>query len=117
MKSTSLPQVIMPFGFIIVLLMAFKPNQNNFDKISVREFELVDKDNKRRVSIKVEENGEVVFRMLDSKETIRVKLGAGEDGSGLVLLNDNTDPGVHMLSKKDGGKLTLLGKEGKKREY
>jgi hypothetical protein len=103
MKSQPMSQFIMLFGFIMILFVAFKPYQNNFDKISVREFELVDKDNKRRVSIKVEESGEVVFRMLDNKETIRVKLGA------------NTDE--HVLAKKGGSSLTLLGKDGKKREY
>lgn len=117
MKSQPTSQFIILFSFIIILFMAFKPYQNNFDKISVREFELVDKDNKRRVSIKVEESGEVVFRMLDNKETIRVKLGASTEGAGLVMLNDNTDPGVHVLAKKGGSSLTLLGKDGKKKEY
>jgi hypothetical protein len=79
--------------------VASKSYQNTFDKINVHEFELVDKNNKRRASIKVEKGGEVVFRLFDSKETIRVKLGAEDDGSELVLLNDKTDPGMHVLAK------------------
>ena len=73
------------------LVRGLKSYQNTFDKINVHEFELVDKNNKRRASIKVEKGGEVVFRLFDSKETIRVKLGAEDDGFELVLLNDKTD--------------------------
>ena len=104
-------------GLIILLFVASKPHQNTFDKISVHEFELVDKNNKRRASIKVEEEGEVVFRLFDSKETIRVKLGADDSGSGLVMMNDRTDPGMHVLAKTSGTAITLLDKHGKKRQY
>jgi len=55
--------------------------------------------------------------MSDATGTIRVKLGAGEDGSGLVLLNDATNPGLHALAKKNGTSLTLIDKDGRKREY
>jgi hypothetical protein len=53
----------------------------------------------------------------DSKGTIRVKLGAGENGSGLVLVDDQTNVGIHALAKKDGTTLTLINKDGKKREF
>jgi hypothetical protein len=55
--------------------------------------------------------------MKDQAGTIRVKLGAGEDGSALVLLDDSTEPGIHALAKKNGGSLTLQDKSGKKRVY
>jgi hypothetical protein len=55
--------------------------------------------------------------MKDQTGTIRVKLGAGKDGSGLVLLDDATEPAVHALAKKNGGSLTLQDKRGKKRTY
>jgi hypothetical protein len=41
----------------------------------------------------------VVFRMTDPSGRIRVKLGADEDGSGLLLANDSQQPGVHLLAK------------------
>jgi hypothetical protein len=101
---------------ILVVLMASKPQQQTFDKISVREFELVDKNGKERASILVEENGEVVFRLKDKSGTIRLKMGADEDGSGLVLLDNNTEPGIHALAKKSGSMISVLGKDGKKRK-
>lgn len=96
--------------------MTSKPYQQTFDKISVREFELLDKNGKQRVSIKVEEEGEVVFRLKDKSGIICLKMGAGEDGSGLVLLDGDTEPGIHALAKKGGSSHTILGKDGKKRE-
>lgn len=101
----------------LVIFMSARPSVQTFDKIQVREFELVDEKGVQRVSIKVHEDGEVMFRMYDVNNTIRVKLGGGKDGSGLVLLNDETNPGVQMLSKKEGGKLNLFDQGGKKREF
>lgn len=89
----------------------------SFDKITVREFELVDDNGQNRVSIKVEPDGELVFRMKDEAGTIRVKLGAGEEGSGFVLLNDKTQPAIHALAKKDKTTLTLTNPDGTKREF
>ena len=102
---------------VLIVLVASKSDQQNFDKISVREFELVDKNGVQRASIKTEDDGEVIFRLKDGRGTIRLKLGANEDGSGLVLMDGNTDPGIHALAKKSGASLTVLGKDGKKREY
>ena len=55
---------------------------------------------------------EVVFRLRDEKETIRVKLGASEEGSGLLLINDLTEPGVHLLAKQDDTSVTLTDQSG-----
>lgn len=101
---------------IAFLLVATSPFQHTFDKITVREFELIDQQGKQRVSIKVEPDGEVVFRLKDNNETIRVKLGASEAGSGLVLLDDQTNVGIHALAKKEST-LTVIGENGKKKEY
>ncbi len=80
-----------------------------------RGLELMDEHGRSRASIRVEPGGEVVFRLTDQKGTIRVKLGAGEDGSGLVLNNDATEPGVHILAKSDGSSLKLKNKDGRER--
>ena len=40
---------------------------------------MVDGNGKKRASIKVEPDGEIVFRMMDKTGTIRMKIGAGED--------------------------------------
>ena len=34
-----------------------------------------------------------------------MKLGAGKDGSGLLLANDANEPGVHILAKDSGSSL------------
>ncbi len=107
----------MLIGAGLVLLLAFRPQQQTFDKITVREFELVDQRGNSRASIKVEQpSGEVVLRLKDQTGTIRVKLGADQSGSGLVLLDGNTEPAIHALSRT-GATLTLLDDKGKKREY
>jgi hypothetical protein len=41
---------------------------------------------------------EVVLRLLDQQGAIRVKLGAAKDGSWLLLANDATEPGIHLLA-------------------
>jgi hypothetical protein len=46
---------------------------------------------------------------MDAEGTIRVKLGASRDGSGLVLLNDSTDVGIQALSKQHGTFLKIEG--------
>jgi hypothetical protein len=63
----------------------------------------------------VESTGEAVFRLRDSRGEIRVKLGAGTDGSGLVLLNGATETGVHMQVKGRETTLTLRNQDGQRR--
>ena len=67
-----------------------------------RALELLDDQDQVRARIDVEESGEVVFRLLDPHGTIRVKLGAGESGSGLVLLDEATEPGVQLIARRRG---------------
>ena len=83
--------------------------------IKARTIELVDEQGNVRAQLNTEPGGEVVFRLRDAKGTIRVKLGASESGSGLVLLDDATEPAVHVTAKETGGKITLRGKEQKKK--
>jgi hypothetical protein len=54
-----------------------------------------------------EPDGEAVLRMRDAEGTIRVKLGASKKGSGLVLLDASTEPGVHVLANASGTSLTV----------
>lgn len=65
--------------------------------------------------MKVEADGEAVFRLRDARGAIRVKLGASEEGSGLLLLDDNTEPAVHLLAKRGGTTVTLAEKGKDKR--
>lgn len=75
-----------------------------------RALELLDERGQVRSQINVEANGDVVLRLRDRNGTIRVKLGASEGGSGLVLLDRATEPGVHMKAGRnaDGASTTSL---------
>jgi hypothetical protein len=94
---------------VLLFFLSFSSPQTTFDKLSVREFELLDTNGKKRASIKVESDGQVVFRLMDSEGTIRVKIGADKSGSGLVLLDGQTNPAIHALARTD--KVSLEVKE------
>jgi hypothetical protein len=68
--------------------------------LRARTLELVDARGRVRSRLNVEPDGEVVFRLFDQTGTIRVKLGAGEGGSGLVLNDETTEPGVHIVARR-----------------
>jgi hypothetical protein len=89
--------------------------QGGDDILRGRALELVDEGGKTRARIDVETNGEVVFRLLDQQGTIRVKLGADKEGSGLLLANDATEPGVHILAKATGSSIRVVNKDGSER--
>jgi hypothetical protein len=80
-----------------------------------RVIELVDQRGQTRARLDVEPGGEVVLRLLDQQGTIRVKLGAGMEGSGLLLANDATEPGVHILAKATGSSIRVVNKDGRER--
>jgi hypothetical protein len=87
-----------------------------------RALELVDDRGEVRSRLDVEPNGEVVLRLLDKNGTIRVKLGAAEDGSGLVLLDEATEPAIHVIARRSGTAerpattgITLRGAGGRQR--
>lgn len=87
-----------------------------------RALELFDDRGQVRSRINVEPNGDVVFRLLDQNGTIRVKLGAGESGSGLLLIDESTEPGVHIIARRTGSdatptttSVTLRGADGQQR--
>ncbi len=66
-----------------------------------RALEIVDELGQVRSRLNVEADG-VVFRLMDRNGTIRVKLGADEGGSGLVLLDEATEPAVHIVARRVG---------------
>jgi hypothetical protein len=82
--------------------------------LRARAIELVDDRGVVRAQLDVEPGGEVVLRLRDSAGTIRVKLGASAEGSGLVLLDEATEPGIHMLAKRTDTSVTL--KKGQRQQ-
>jgi hypothetical protein len=98
---------------LVVLVQASSVGAGSADKVlRAQEWELIDASGQVRSSFRVEESGEVVLRLIDQTGTIRVKLGAGADGSGLVLLDNETEPGVQMLAGPDEPTVKLFGKDG-----
>lgn len=92
------------------------------DVIRGRAVELVDERGKVRSRLNVEPDGIVVFRLFDQNGTIRVKLSAGEDGSGLMMADEATEPGVHLIARRTGSSkkpattsLVLTGADGAQR--
>jgi hypothetical protein len=75
--------------------------------LRARTIELVDDRRRVRAEIKLERSGEVVFRLRDEDGAIRVKLGAGREGSGLLLLNEATEPGVQALAGAERTSVTV----------
>jgi hypothetical protein len=87
-----------------------------------RSLELVDAKGQVRAEFKVEPDGEALFRMRDSAGAIRVKLGAGDDGSGLLLIDETTEPGVQIIARRAATpdrpattRINLTGADGQRR--
>lgn len=79
--------------------------------IRAHSMEIVDAQGRVRFHLAAQPDGEAVFRMRDGTGTIRVKLSASEEGSGFLLLDAETEPGLHVLAKRSETLLTL--KRGK----
>ena len=91
------------------------------DVLRVRAIELVDERDQVRAQLNVEPGGEVVFRLrcqdrVGKSSFHRVKLGASEEGSGLLLLNELTEPGIHLLVDPSETYITLTEQGGAKQE-
>ena len=88
--------------FFVTLLAQREPARAQADTAVLRGsgLELVDAAGKIRAQFTVEPDGEAVFRMRDGSGAIRVKLGAGPDGSGLLLLDETTEPGVQIIARR-----------------
>ena len=84
--------------------------------VRARAIELVDDRGRVRASLNVAENGEAVFRLRDENEVIRLKLGASEQGSALLLLDNSTNPALHVLARTKTT-MTVKDKDGQMREF
>lgn len=125
MKMQRFATALTLINLVLLLLIARAGNTTTQEVTATlrgRELELVDERGQIRSRLNVESSGEVVLRLLDQNGTIRVKLGAGEDGSGLLLADEETEPGVHIIARRAGTSerptttsITLRGAEGQER--
>lgn len=65
-----------------------------------RALEPVDERGQIRAKLDVDEAGEVVLRLIDQNGTVRVKLGAADHGSVLRLIDEATEPDVHVVARR-----------------
>lgn len=85
--------------------------------LRVRQLELVDQSGMVRAQLMVAQPGnEALFRMRSPRGLIRVKLGANEAGSGLILADSSQQPGVTLHAKSTGSTLQVMNRDGRTRE-
>jgi len=125
MKSQRLAVLLTAINLVLLFynLVQAGPStaQTPAPTLRARVFELVDDRGVVRTRLNVESSGEVVLRMTDKNGTIRVKLGAGVDGSGLLLADETAEVGAHILSRRTGTaerpnttSITLVGANGRR---
>jgi hypothetical protein len=111
MKIAGLPVLMTSTSIVVALgaLLYERPAaaQPTPNVLRAQAIELVDGRGRMRAQLNVESNGGSGLQLRDSSGTIRVKLGASEDGSGLLLANEATEPGVHILAKRNTTSLTV----------
>jgi hypothetical protein len=116
MKIQFLAGALMGAGLIVLgVLLQDRPADARAVPAVLRAktIELVDGRGRWRAQLKVERGGQVVFRLRDQNGIIRTKLGADENGSGLLLLDEQTEPGIHLVASRNGTTATL--RRGEKR--
>ena len=91
--------------------------------LRAHEIELVDDHGQVRSRLEVKPgSGVVLLQLFDQKGIIKVKLGAGEDGSGMFLADETQNSGVQIIARQTGTSekpkttsITLTGKNGQQR--
>lgn len=116
MKTQYLAMILTVLNLVLLLFLLGQAQttlaQPVVPVLRAQAIEVVDEQGQLRAQLNAEPSGETVFRLRDGTGTIRVKLGATVDGSGLLLLDETTEPGVHLLVKPSGATLTLTGEDG-----
>jgi hypothetical protein len=104
MRVRRLAVAVTGINLVLLLLMVAQCGpttvQTGTPILRGRALELVDDRGQVRSRLDVEPSGEVVLRLLDRNGTIRVKLGADEYGSGLLLADEATEPAIHMVARR-----------------
>jgi hypothetical protein len=78
--------------------------------LRAREILLVDKAGKTVAQLHVGEDGGGNLRLRSGNGMVRVKLGATDDGSGLLLFDREAEPAVRLASDTSGTSATLAEK-------
>ena len=81
--------------------------QNRSATVRADAFELVDERGVVRARLGIKGSGTAELDLFDASGTIRVKLAADRDGSGLMLADETAQPGVHMVARKGATHVTI----------
>jgi hypothetical protein len=81
--------------------------EKNPGVLRAQAIELVDKQGQVRAQLHLGEDGGGNLRLRDATGTVRVKLGATTQGSGLILMDQDVEPAVWMAVKNSETTLTL----------
>jgi hypothetical protein len=102
------------FGFVGVQPSGAQSSDGG--RLQAPGFDLVNDDGVVVAQLYVGEDGTGQLRLRDANGEVRVKLGAGPTGSGLILFNAEREPepGVSASTDEDGTKITLVHGEMKK---
>jgi hypothetical protein len=117
MRVERLPMILtgINLGLLVWLVAATSggvAGQSAAPAVRASSIELVDDAGLVRAQLIVTPEGETLFRMRDAKGEVRTKLGASEEGSGLLLADDSTEPGLHILAKRGATTMTLSDRSG-----
>jgi hypothetical protein len=100
MQRLAILVTVVNLVLLVILLSRPIVAQGGAPILRGRAIELVDADGRVRAQLNVEPDGEAVFRIRDAAGIIRVKLGAGDSGSGLTLIDETTEPGVQIIARR-----------------
>ena len=94
--------VLTVVNLVLTAILLSRPAtaQGDTSVLRGRSLELTDAGGRVRAQFNVEPDGEAVFRLRDAAGTIRVKLGASSNGSGLTLIDETTEAGVQIIARR-----------------
>lgn len=110
---------VVNLGLFAALLLSAAPT-NPTDTVApsvvrAQAIELVDAAGNVRAQLYLGTDGAGNLRLRNAKGEVRVKLGAQDDGAGLLFLDKNTEPAVQLKTGQADTSLTLTDLEKKQR--
>jgi hypothetical protein len=104
-------------GVIVLKLSQAKPTQPQvIDKLLVRDFQVVDKNNKPRVAITTFANEIPMFTMFDKDGKARASIMIADDDTvAFKLLDRNEEASMDVMVTRNQSSIVLKGADGKMR--
>ena len=126
MKIQRLAAALTVANLVLLLLTVTQAGSISRDVVTptlrTQVVELVDDSGQIRSRLEVKAGGEVALQLFDQKGIIKVKLGAGESGSGMFLADETTQSGVQIIASQNGTAemtkttgITMTSKNGQQR--